>query len=93
MWSPTHVRMTGTAFVSISVVLQVGPLFSDCCSLATPHRWVWRWPRPSGHMTAVVFQLLLTLLSPTLPATTGPIYHQRQAGRERSDVAVCSIRG
>jgi len=30
---------------------------------------------------------MLTLLSPTLPTTTGPICHQRQAGTERSDVA------
>ena len=30
-------------------------------------------------------------LSPTLPMTTGPIYHQHQhqAGMERSDVSAC----
>ena len=32
---------------------------------------------------------MLTLLSPTLPTTTGPVCHQRQAGTERSDVAAC----
>ena len=47
--------------------------------LHTDNRCVWR--RPSGHTTAVVFQpqhcsLLLIVLSPTLPSTTGPIYHQ-----------------
>ena len=46
-------------------------------------------------MTAVAFQpqyrsLRLTLLSPTLPSTTGPIYHQCQAGMERSTVHLCS---
>jgi len=34
---------------------------------------------------------LLTLLPPTLPTTTGPTYHQRQAGTERSDVAACGF--
>jgi len=48
-------------------------------------------------MTAVVFlpqhhSLLLTLLSPTLPVTTGPICHQCQAGTKRSDVAACSTK-
>ena len=31
---------------------------------------------------------MLTLLSPTLPTTTGPIY-ECQAGMEQSDVAAC----
>jgi len=40
------------------------------------------WRRPSGHITAVVFQI-------TLPTTTGPIRQHRQAGTERNDVATC----
>jgi len=34
---------------------------------------------------------LLTLLSPTLPTTTGPIYHRRQAGTEQSDASACLL--
>ena len=46
---------------------------------------------PSEHITAVVITAdSRALLSPTLPTTTGPIYHQHQAGTQRSDVAACN---
>ena len=33
---------------------------------------------------------ILTLISPTLPMTTSPIYRQRQAGTEQSNVVACN---
>ena len=53
--------------------MQVGPSLVDGCPLATPHR--------SSATTAVVFHMHT--------GETGPIYHQRQTGTERSDEAAC----
>jgi len=39
------------------------------------------WRRPA-------IMQVTTLLSPTLPTTTGPVYHERQAGTERSGIMV-----
>jgi len=59
----------------------------------------WRLcPSNCTHITDgyCVSQLLclrcLTLLSPTLPTTTGPIYRHCQAGMEWSDVVDCALK-
>jgi len=72
--------------------LQVGRSLADGCCHPHRQRVEWRRPRPSGHLTAVVFQMhagdnywhCYRLLYPRRPAQY--ICHQRQADTERRDV-------
>ena len=72
-------------------MLQVGQSLVDGCTIAAPHRQqlrelsVARWTAVVLQMHAGYRTLLLTLLSPALPSTTGLIYRERQAGTERSE--------